>query len=45
MAILVAMSRSKLMATTRPAVKRTYEDYRATADDERYELLNGELAS
>ena len=31
------------MATTQPAVKRTYEDYRATADDKRYELLNGDL--
>ena len=43
LAILVAMSRSKLMATTQPAVKRTYEDYCATADDKRYELLNGDL--
>ena len=31
------------MATTQRAVKRTYEDYRATADDKRYELLNGDL--
>ena len=31
------------MATIEGAVKRTYDDYRATADDERYELLNGEL--
>ena len=31
------------MATAQGAVKRTYDDYRATADDERYELLNGEL--
>ena len=31
------------MATTQRAVKRTYEDYCATADDERYELLNGDL--
>ena len=31
------------MATTQPAVKRTYEDYLATADDKRYELLNGDL--
>ena len=31
------------MATAQSAVKRTYDDYCATADDERYELLNGEL--
>ena len=31
------------MATTQHAVKRTYEDYCATADDTRYELLNGDL--
>ena len=31
------------MVTTQRAVKRTYEDYRATADDKRYELLNGDL--
>ena len=31
------------MATTERAVKRTYEDYCATADDKRYELLNGDL--
>ena len=31
------------MATTERAVKRTYEDYCATADDKRYELLNGKL--
>ena len=31
------------MATTQRAVKRTYEDYCATADDKRYELLNGDL--
>ncbi len=35
--------RSKPMATTQRAVKRTYEDYCATADDKRYELLNGDL--
>ena len=35
--------RGKPMATTERAVKRTYEDYCRTADDERYELLNGEL--
>ena len=33
----------KPMATTEGTVKRTYDDYRARADDERYELLNGEL--
>ena len=31
------------MATTEHAVKRTYEDYRRTPDDRRYELLDGEL--
>ena len=31
------------MATTERAVKLTYEDYRATPDDKRYELLNGDL--
>ena len=31
------------MATTERAVKRTYEDYCAIADDKRYELLNGDL--
>ncbi len=31
------------MATTERAVKRTYEDYCAIADDKRYELLGGEL--
>ena len=31
------------MATTQRAVKQTYEDYCATADDKRYELLNGDL--
>ncbi len=29
--------------TTQDAVRRTYEDYCATPDDERYELLNGNL--
>ena len=31
------------MATTQPLVRLTYEDYRATPEDERCELLNGEL--
>ena len=31
------------MATTESAVKLTYEDYCATPDDKRYELLNGDL--
>ena len=31
------------MNTTQGAVRRTYEDYCATADDKRYELLNGDL--
>ena len=31
------------MATTDRAVKLTYEDYRITPDDKRYELLNGDL--
>ena len=31
------------MATQRTHLKFTYEDYKHTPDDERYELLNGEL--
>ena len=31
------------VATTQPAVKLTYEDYRATPADKRYELLDGQL--
>ena len=31
------------MVGVRPATKLTYEDYRKTPDDERWELLNGEL--
>ena len=31
------------MATTQPVVKLTYEDYRTTPADERYELLDGDL--
>lgn len=31
------------MAGATPAIKLTYEDYRNTPDDERYELLAGEL--
>ena len=31
------------MATTQPVVKLTYEDYRTTSEDERYELLDGDL--
>ena len=31
------------MATTQPVVKFTYEDYRTTPVDERYELLDGDL--
>ena len=31
------------MATTESAVKLTYEDYCATPDDKRCELLNGDL--
>ena len=31
------------MATTQPVVKLTYEDYRTTLADERYELLDGDL--
>ena len=31
------------MATTEHAVRLTYDDYCRTPDDERYELLNGEL--
>ena len=31
------------VASTQPAVKFTYEDYLATPEDERYELLDGDL--
>ncbi len=31
------------MVTAKPAIKRTYADYSRTPDDERYELLDGEL--
>ena len=31
------------MVTAQPAIKRTYADYCRTPDDERYELLDGEL--
>ena len=31
------------MATAQPVAKFTYEDYRATREDERYELLGGDL--
>ncbi len=31
------------MASTQPAVKFTYEDYLTTPEDERYELLDGDL--
>ena len=31
------------MATTQPVVKLTWEDYRTTPDDQRYELLDGDL--
>ncbi len=31
------------VATTQPVVKFTYEDYRTTPADERYELLDGDL--
>ena len=32
------------MAVPQIGVKHTYEDYRRTPDDERFELLNGEAA-
>ncbi len=32
-----------MATTTQGAVKLTYKDYCATPDDERYELLNGNL--
>ena len=38
-----AQRRRMPMATTEHAVKLTYDDYCRTPDDERYELLNGEL--
>ena len=31
------------VATTQPVVKLTYEDYRTTFEDERYELLDEDL--
>ena len=31
------------MATQKPRIKLTYEDYRSTPEDKRYELLDGEL--
>ncbi len=31
------------MATAQPVVKFTYENYRTTPEDERYELLGGDL--
>ena len=31
------------MVTEKPKIKLTYEDYRSTPDDKRYELLDGEL--
>ena len=32
-----------MVARTKPAVKLTYEDYSKTPEDERYELIDGEL--
>ena len=32
-----------MVTSTKPAVKLTYEDYRKTPEDERYELIDGEL--
>ena len=32
-----------MATTTQGAVRQTYKDYCATPDDERYELLNGNL--
>ena len=31
------------MVTKKPTAKLTYEDYEKTSDDERYELIDGEL--
>ena len=31
------------VGSTQPAVKFTYEDYRTTPEDQRYELLDGNL--
>ena len=31
------------MATAQPVLKFTYEDYRTTPEDKRYELLDGDL--
>ncbi len=38
-----AREESTHVATAQPAVKLTYEDYCAAPDDERYELLDGDL--
>jgi Uma2 family endonuclease len=43
LATIGAREESTHVATAQPAVKLTYDDYRATPDDERYELLDGEL--
>ena len=32
-----------MVGIVEPAVKLTYEDYRKTPEDERYELIEGEL--
>ena len=42
-ATIGATGESTDVATTQPVVKLTYEDYRATPADTRYELLDGEL--
>ena len=38
-----ATGESTDVATTQPVVKFTYEDYRTTPADKRYELLDGDL--
>ncbi len=40
----VSGERAATMAIPNPTVKFTYEDYRNTPEDKRYELLDGELA-
>ena len=43
LAITWGNGRSTDVATTQPVIKFTYEDYRTTPDDERYELVDGDL--
>ena len=40
---LAGTERAGVTVVSRPGVRYTYEDYRRTSDDERFELLDGEL--